>query len=451
MRRKLVVGLVVALAAAWAWIALRPSPEDRLAELVAELRARGEPVTLAEMERPLPPDDQNGALDLDAAMAWFEEHEPESGWKPRIAGPWNPDVLFPYEDNATPEQLAALDDFLVFLGPLFDHVDRGADKPEIAWPLPARDTVESVMAGVTIVPVIQRLQQFLSARAISGESEPERRRAIRSILAIGARLRTLPLIDHLVAATVHASGSGLLRDALAEERVDPQLARVSLDGMLSTQWEARFPAVVRGERAHALETIPFWLDGSVYREMPETFGTPPTVNERFIRIVRGLVRGRWRGGDGPVSPALMIDWARDLEPYLDPSLTQAGTEEVFAGMPENRFAVLLPRLRAKLVQCDMSARLGRVALAAHEHRRVHGDWPVETGELEPLFPGGVPVDPYTGGPFAMKRDGDALVLSARPGSELLVGLDDPLDWGHVWRLPVIDSGTPASPLPTRDR
>jgi len=49
-------------------------------------------------------------------------------------------------------------------------------------------------------------------------------------------------------------------------------------------------------------------------------------------------------------------------------------------------------------------------LALHEHRASSGDWPETLDELEPLFPGGVPVDPHTLTPLPYERSEDGLRL-----------------------------------------
>jgi hypothetical protein len=86
-----------------------------------------------------------------------------------------------------------------------------------------------------------------------------------------------------------------------------------------------------------------------------------------------------------------------------------------------------------LARADARGRLARLALAAYEHRRLHGSWPREAPDLAPLFPDGVPLDPFTGGPFLVEHDGDALVLRAQPWG----GIDEESeqDLLYVWRLP----------------
>lgn len=432
MRRHLVIGLILVLAAAWAWIALRPGPEERLAELVAELRARGEPVTLAETEPHLPPDEENGALDLDAAWAWWDAHEPEDYWEARVAGPWNPTGMAPWEENSTPEQLAALDEFLVFTAPLHEMVDRGAEKAEIAWPLPDLD--EDAFALGVRAPLLQELNRHLSARALKGAGADDRLRALRTKLRIATRLRARTMIGHLVASTVFAQGCRELRTNLLMRSVDPAAARAQLDAALAHGWDATFRPMVRRERAFLLERLPYWMDGSAQEAWYESIGgTPPGLGDALRRLLRGT--NPFDDGDAFDADETIRE-IREMERWLDPALDARALHDATPGSvtTQSSIAAVLGRIRVKLVQSDMLARLARVALAAYEHRRAHGDWPATAADLAPLFPDGVPRDPYTDEPFALERDADALVIRARPWPDLIENLDDPLEHGHVWRL-----------------
>lgn len=59
---------IALLCLAWTWTAWRRRPEALLAELVTELKARGEPVTLAEADAEIPPPEDNGAADLEPLL-----------------------------------------------------------------------------------------------------------------------------------------------------------------------------------------------------------------------------------------------------------------------------------------------------------------------------------------------------------------------------------------------
>ena len=60
-------------------------------------------------------------------------------------------------------------------------------------------------------------------------------------------------------------------------------------------------------------------------------------------------------------------------------------------------------LAPRLARTDGATRLARIALAAAEHRATHGDFPASLDELKPMFPDGVPLDPYTDAPFVYEK------------------------------------------------
>lgn len=435
MGRRVLLAFVVILAGVWAWIGLRPGLEERLAELIAELGARGEPVSLAEMEPPMPRDADNGAPDLDAALAWFGANRPSDDWENRVVGPWNPLVEAPYEEHATPEQIAELQAVLVGFAPGFELVDRGADKLEIAWPRGSTDTAAAWFENRSEVRTLQQLARLLSARALSSPEGADRVRAIRSELGMGARFRARTELDHLIACSLFAAGCAALRDGLERDAIDAEAARRDLDTLLRTRWDARFPDVVRATRAGHLDLLPFWIDGTMQAEMSKRFGGQgPSALERFLEDVGRLVRGRPPREDG-ATPEVLLEWVRGLDRFLASGLTAEETFRIGESERLDGVANLLPRVRRKLVDADASAALARLALAACEHRRIHGDWPAAPDALQPLFPDGVPVDPFTGVPLVMERDGDDLVLRAIPWDGVVAEDDAPADLGYTWRLP----------------
>jgi hypothetical protein len=64
---------------------------------------------------------------------------------------------------------------------------------------------------------------------------------------------------------------------------------------------------------------------------------------------------------------------------------------------------LTVRLVHTALRTEAAARLARVALAAADLRATHGDFPASLDELRPMFPDGVPLDPYTDAPFVYER------------------------------------------------
>ncbi len=444
MRRKLALVVFGLIVVSGLVAALMPGPEEHLAELIAELRARGEPVTLAEIDAPMPPDAENGAAELDAAMAWWKEHQPdddsEAPWEHRVAGLWNPTLEEPWHETASPEQMDALRVLLVDLEPFFLRIDGALARSTLVWPLGPRDTVAGHMVGYRIpIQSLQTLHKLLAARAHSGATDDDRLIAIRGMLRVGTRIRSQTAIEQLVCATIFVSACQMLRRALEAGSVDPAAAWITLDAELRHRWSQRLPELIRAERANGLQLVPFFIDGSYWTYLEDELGwTRPTVWERWRQRLNGIGRADWELH--PQTVGDMLERLRGLGMFLDPELSARAVWDFRDDerVENNTFAMLIPRIAAKLVQTDMSARLARVSLAAYAHREAHGAWPTSLESLAPLFPDGVPLDPYTERPFVLQRDGDALVLRAQPWESLfkdIEALDDPLEHGHVWRLP----------------
>ena len=106
------------------------------------LRARGEPVTYEDLMRPLPPDAENGAHELDRGFQWLADRLARAdaevddySFRTHYAGPWRSTDDEPWFANASTERLDGLRDFLDTMGPFYEHLAAAAAEPEIAWPL----------------------------------------------------------------------------------------------------------------------------------------------------------------------------------------------------------------------------------------------------------------------------------------------------------------------------
>ncbi len=439
MLRKIALGLLAVLAAMGLYVALRPGPERRLADLIADLRAQGEPVTIAEMDPPMPPDSENGAPEIDAAMAWWEKNQPAPGWESRTAGPWNRDLEAPYWEHASPEQMEALRVLLTDLAPFFERVDRAVARPTLVWSVPERREAADLLSFRLPVEKLRRLIQLIGARSRAGATPDERLVGVISRVRLETRTRTSSALDELVMSTAAWITLVDLRDLLALEQVDPRSAREALDSDLRTTWSSRLPRLVRAERASGLEQMPFVIDGSVWSAPKIPRGQrPPTEFEHLAGRIE-----RWVEGRPPKRPQTligMIEMLRDLDALLEPGVTTATVGSLMDDprLHGNSFALIVPPIAKRLLQLDMQSRAARVALAAYEHRREHGVWPASHGDLAPLFRDGVPLDPYTDAPFVFERDGDALVVRAVPPQRLLDRCEEDRardQLGHVWRLP----------------
>jgi hypothetical protein len=270
------------------------------------------------------------------------------------------------------------------------------------------------------------------------------------MLGIGTRLRNRGMWDAGLATGALGAACGWLRDSLLDGSIDPERARPQLDELLAEDWAPRFAHLLRCERASEFELAPYYVDGSaqvywapklaiikqVFPERLKELGLPdtePSVIQRIQRTV-GLSEGvsDWSWFGVPVD--VVLGELRDLDRYLTADADPRSVWEQWQDKSSVGQRAIAPGwLHWILARADARGRLARLALAAYEHRRLNGAWPRAAADLAPLFPDGVPLDPFTGGPFLVEHDGDALVLRAQPWG----GIDEESeqDLLYVWRLP----------------
>ncbi len=456
VRRRNAVLLVIATAVVGtsAWLALRPSPEDLMADFVAELRARGEPVTIADMELPLPPDAENGADDLAAAFRWVEtrlaqeDRELESTdrvyWWWHYAGPWDHDADDPWHEHATPEKLDELREFLATMGPLYEGLAAAAGNPEIVWPLPVEAASPSLFGpkATDTLDTWRDVRRLLEARAVVATDPGERLDAVVWLVALVRSVRLRTHADFLFATVFRRQSCVALRDGVEAGRLDPAELRARVDDLLREGLVATMPRALRAERVLWIEQFPALLDGSLQAQLRELTRSldrgfnerpPPRAWEPITDAAYETLAGVRFDGPEYVAALRTIDaliphegaWSRADEAAFAAFESQPGYFQGH-GTPERA-----DRMRS----VDAAEALARIALAACEHRANHGDWPRSTADLSPLFADGVPVNPYTDAPFVMKRDGAALVLRATRGQAPALPADESLrDAGLEWRL-----------------
>jgi len=100
----------------------------------------------------------------------------------------------------------------------------------------------------------------------------------------------------------------------------------------------------------------------------------------------------------PLSAAIRIRPGRYADYRRAVSLAVAARAD-----PSLPMAYFIQTSAERFCRTDAATRLARVALAAAEHRATHGDFPASLDELKPMFPDGVPLDPFTDAAFVYEK------------------------------------------------
>ena len=389
-------------------------------EMVAHMRAAGELTTFEGLAGPLPPRETNGADDLDAAYAWLVgEAGAEMRWT--VVGPWDLTSESPWWETSSPEQREALAAFLEPLEPFLAQVEAAAAKPVVRWPV-TRDP--NGLASWDNVSRVQSIGRVLTGFALGARDPAVRLRTARASAVLATKLDTPQLVEFMVAFAVYHGAVNQLRVNVERGVVDPVAARAALDDLLRHDWNEPLPHVMRGECVWLIEAYQAVLDGRL--EVPQ---------DRWYERVVDRLRGRTRIDVLEVTGAEMVQACDTLRAAaaVPPSPDLAYPRRLVAvlegGSPQVAWGPTFVRRHQRGLAAQ---RLARVALALAAHHATTGDWPASLDELAPMFPEGVPPDPYSAAPFLYQR--------AEPGVRVesaglpTVDAEDRRDSGLVWEL-----------------
>ena len=402
-----------------------PSPLQRYEEAVAELRAQGFAVTPAELARPEPAAEENGAALLDAAVAKMREiaGSDRSAWT--APGPWRGDLEAGWAltaDEATLEQGRA---FLAQLAPALADVEAASRRQVIQWPPPA-----SIAAPAPQISTLQTVQQVLSLGIDVGRTPEERLESAACSLRLGRRVHATILIEGVVALAIRAGTITALRPHIECGHVPAVLARAALDAELREPVTPTLGSMARMEIATWTPVYGDDLRGVLpksTKQMMRASGVTGTLQNTFAKYLMG-------------TPADLLRDLRDAARTPEDSYIRGRVhvEELTGRM--RRLSKLhvgwLAQMERNLCRFDATMRLARIALAVTEQRETSGRWPASLDEVRDMFPGGVPLDPFTEAPFEyeVRADGARIASAGHFPDEPKRLESEIVEDGLVWNV-----------------
>ncbi len=429
-----VLGLGVLVVFAW-FAPPSPAPFHRY---VAELRAAGQPTTFAELWGPMPPDSENGAIELRAALVECE----------RIAGParsWQVSDIWalgrgddgPWQLTVTPTQLRDIAAQLAPLDPVFDLLRRASRKPCLAVDPPAPTT--SIHAIDPLIRDALDAAVLFEAQAVAGTSPEARLDAIECELALARMLQGSPGRERIGVSMTHKALRGLIR-TVESGTLEPKVARARLEPLLSTgDVLGRLPGIARSHRVTHIEVFQSVLDG---RTDPAYLGVlmahMKSEDGGVIEMIDDAIHNqRWsiRSPSERIKACRITERVEVLDTSSYPRVAEAMDAELAAvarGWVPLLAADALSRVALSAARTDSALRLARIALAAAEHRETRGAWPSSLADLAWAFPDGLPLDRVTDAPFVYERlpdGGVRLASSSTPKQN-----DTLREFALEWRL-----------------
>lgn len=398
--------LSVLILAILAVVALDRAAERSLERCIAEIRARGEPVTLDDLKdaNPVIPDDENMAL------AMLDHLKPLAEFKPPSEHPRIPIVLSstsraPTGERLSPEELEAakwyVDHFASGLGVIHKALRLEQGAFPITWASPA---INILLPHLSLA---RHASRAICVETLVAAEEGDSPRAAAMLHDLCMAPRILDHEPFLISALVQAAMDAVALDEL--ERT------INLCGLSSDALGRLEPVVRQMEprpnlaRSMMTERVVF-LDTLQWARKTGGAGLSgvPAAATPFASATSNV----W--GWVPVLPELDVCAGLQFYNELTEALRAPVTAETIIKVRaiEARTGslppycvlskIMMPSIsRAVELHCQSIGRERAMcaALACERYRLKHGDWPADLAALAPEFLDAVPVDPFDDQPI----------------------------------------------------
>ncbi len=366
----------------------------------------GHPLTLAEIVPPVPPEGENAADVYQQAFdSLRRSHEEEM-------------ALFWPDDPDDPEVMAIAREVVAANEAYFDLLDRASRMRECAFPVDWESGPEATFPHLGRMREAARMLA-LRAKVLNADGRHDEALAdCATIFRLAEHARTEPnLIAQLVAVALQGIAEPPLRETLCAGSPSAEACRDTF-GQLS-------PSAERSSFLRAMEcelAFHLWIFDHVRHAPTADVVSMWRLAHEASRWQRaGVVLYRTVG-----RPLLNLDQLASLRlwaDYLDAldlpwpeseeriEATDAALHEVplWRSMVTQTVFPIYGRSLWRIELRSASVRATQVALAVAGHRAEHGSLPDSLADLE-AEGWDLPADPFGGGPFHYRREGDGFVV-----------------------------------------
>jgi hypothetical protein len=397
-----------------------------LIRTLAGLKAKGVPLTAADLAAPCP-DEDNGARLWKAAENLLVFEEPPK--RPQIT-PLDvratgrsalPGAFMRHVEGGPidPAQRAKLQDLASRNVRVFELMSEAGAKPCFLSRDPASSAIESLSPGSAIKML--RATQLLGFSALFAAEAGDVPGALDRIIA---GLRFAPraaedgtLIMYLVALAGTRGLTYFLQDICRGRKISDDILAQLISELDPLPWRERQAAAVRGERVVFIEAGERTMRGSL-KELEFMFGEPSILRNIGVWLVRPVVKTDIRK-TLPVYDELE---KHARVPYFESRGRLRSLAEQHKKRPWHAFlskAMVSSFETAYLKEAMLEATIlaTRTGLACRLYKSRTGEYPENLGVLVPGILSEVPVDPFTGKPFAYRREGAGFIVYSLGSNE----------------------------------
>lgn len=331
---------------------------------------------------------------------------------------------------ASPELLAALEDYLGKNRTTLDLLHQAAELPESRYPVNLSAGFNALLPHLAQV---KSMAQMLKHEAFYQSHKGNREGAVRALhtgFALGRSLRNEPiLISDLVRIACIAINLSAVERLLSEHQLTEKEIELLAADMAQAEEDGKstYYRALIGERTNA--SMAFALSFSEFQAL-SNMGGPAAIpspaqqvfgntmfmlykaaglRQRDTRIFLETMHDFIAAGTNQFPEALRLSETAE-KTFEEKTQTGLGRIAIFSRM-------LLPALTkaiTKEARLAASLRAGRIALLVEKHRLQHSALPASLAELESTLP----VDSYDGQPFELRLENPGYRIVSVTGSKV---------------------------------
>ena len=396
-----------------------------LIRTLAGLKAKGVPLTAADLAAPCP-DEDNGARLWKAAENLLVIEEPPK--RPQITpmdvratgGSDLSGAFMRYAEGGTidPPQRAELQDLASRNVRVFELMGEIGTKPCFLLRDASSSMVEALMPNA--VKMI-RATKLLGFSALFSAEEGDVSSALEKIRA---GLKFTPrvaeegiLIAYLIAVADTRCLTWFLQDICRGREVNNDLLAQLINELDPLPWRERQAAAVRGERVVFIEAGERAMKGSL-KELEFMFGEASILKNIGVWLVRPVLKTDIRK-TLPVYDELE---KQTRVPYFETrsqlrSLAEQHKKRPWYAFLSKAMVSTFETVYLKEAMLEATILASRTGLACRLYKSQTGEYPENLGALVPGILAEVPVDPFTGKALIFRREGSGFIVYSLGSNE----------------------------------
>ncbi|UCH35897.1 MAG: hypothetical protein JSV65_05960 [Armatimonadota bacterium] len=391
--------------------------EARLAEAVAEIASRGEPLMPADLARPPIPDEENAALVYGQAFEAIELSDEDEELLD--------DLRREKSSLDSPGVRSRASDILKRNEEALEFIHRAAHMPRCDFRVDWSKGYDVGFPHLAKLRTCARLLAFETLMLLDAGRVDEATDVCGAIFRVANAAAEPCTIGQMVRYAIDGMGSRSLSAVLRESQPDSDLCRRLADEIGRTDLGPSFAEALKGERALGRATFAaVRLAEDPLDAIEDLQAGPPAEPSELSEGGRP---------DRPPKQSYMARWmlASDEADYLrrmasvieDAPLpygeARRALEELshlqvtYLPPPGIVTAMLLPAFDRTFARRDSAVaqlRLAEVALLLKAHKGESGRYPESLAELDEFAGRELPADPFSGKPFVYRREGDGFLL-----------------------------------------